>query len=180
MKNALILCIILGSFVFALDPFVGDIGCDPWWVVDTSSLGDGPYCGLSVVNDTIAWAVGHYNKPIRKRTGGLFSYSWSNITAPGNNSYAFNDVCFISPSTGWIVGQGKLSSNKYEGVVYYTTNAGQTWTEQTMITGLPDTILPGAIREFTRWLHCLRKRNYPVYRKRRVLLGTDCIAAMEQ
>ena len=143
MKKALILCILIGSFLYAFDPYVGDMGCSPWWVADTSSATHGAFNGISVVNDTIVYAIGSsLGNEFWKRQGGLYSYYWTNVDVPGSNDYKFNDVCFVNSTTGWIVGYRCNASQdtlNYKGVVYYTTNGGQSWSDQTgNISNLPN------------------------------------------
>jgi hypothetical protein len=96
---------MIGSLLYAFDPYVGDMGCSPWWVTDTSSATFGAFNGISVVNDTVVYAIGsNLGNELWRRRDGLYSYYWQNVDVPGNNAYKFTDVCFVDPAVGWIVG----------------------------------------------------------------------------
>ncbi len=77
------------------------------------------------------WAVGSsgaggltLSAILRTADGGA---NWELVSFPGESSETLTGVCFVSESTGWIVGHG--------GLILATTDGGQTWTEQTSGTG---------------------------------------------
>ncbi len=56
--------------------------------------------------------------------------NWVSQTIPNNNTYrAIQDICFVSADTGYAVAGATPSYGGAVGLVYKTTNGGQTWTE---------------------------------------------------
>jgi photosystem II stability/assembly factor-like uncharacterized protein len=64
------------------------------------------------------WAVGCYGTIMHTIDAGL---SWDKIDIGTKDE--FDDLTFIGPDTGWIVGYG---------MIYHTVDGGKTWTEQEM------------------------------------------------
>ena len=112
----------------------------PIWVRDDSlNTTTNKYRGLCVIDDSTAWIAGESGK-VWKRRWGVHSHSWQEVTnLPWRQGfYHFNDVFFINPDTGWIVGQCKCDTTvndtlykKYQGVIYRTVDSGNSWSIQT-------------------------------------------------
>jgi len=141
VKKVLLLCIIVGTLRGQLMPWTGEIDVGPWWVQDNNSLYQSlhQYRGVCVINDSEAWVVGDSGQ-VWKRTGGVHSHSWTEITnlPTGYGNYHFNDVFFIDTNTGWIVGEYKHDSTthdtlKYRGVIYKTIDGSDNWSNQTPV-----------------------------------------------
>lgn len=138
MKRVIALCILLGAVLWAVDPWTGDIGPVPWWVMDHTNPGTNlKFRGICVINDSLAWVVGEASH-VWERTGNKHSHNWVRRTnlPLGYDDYHFNDVCFVGADTGWIVGEYKHSAGihdtlKYRGVVYKTTDGGGDWIDVT-------------------------------------------------
>jgi photosystem II stability/assembly factor-like uncharacterized protein len=110
----------------------------PLWVKDhVSPVGTNRYRSVCVIDSSTAWMVGE-NGTVRKRTGGVHSHTWTQITnlPQGYQNYHFNDAFFINAATGWIVGEykhdtGVADTFKYRGVIYKTADSGDSWSVQT-------------------------------------------------
>lgn len=133
MKKVILITIMLGAMLWAIEPFTGTCGPTPWWLHDNSgSQNEDRYRGICVINDSLAWVVGwdHWeNGRVWKRTGAKHSHNWipETISVINQNEYHFNDVFFVDENHGWIVGEKKSGSDKYKGVVVWTNNGGESW-----------------------------------------------------
>jgi photosystem II stability/assembly factor-like uncharacterized protein len=126
VKKALLLCIELGMLLWAADSWTGTMGPNSWWVRDNEwGQRNHIYHGICVVSDSIVWVVGE-NGQVWKRTNGLHSHQWTQVSITGASAYHLNGVCFVG-STGWIVGEKNADPNKYRGIVYKTTDGGTNW-----------------------------------------------------
>jgi len=131
VKNIVLLSLIVGTLLWAVDPWVGEIDVGPWWVKDNESLYMDSLRGICVINDSQVWVVGE-NGQVWYRTGGLHSHTWYSKTISGASNYHLNDVFFVNSSHGWIVGEYKHDSSthdtlRYRGVIYKTTSGGNSW-----------------------------------------------------
>ena len=138
MKNIVLISLIVGTLVWAVDPWVGEIDVGPWWVKDniTNQISH-RYRGICVINDSDVWVVGE-NGEVWYRTGGVHAPYWTHITnlPTGYGDYHLNDVFFFNANTGWIVGEynhdsGTHDTLRYRGVIYKTTDGGSSWFPQT-------------------------------------------------
>jgi len=138
VKKVILLCTMLGALLWAVEPWTGTIDVGPWWVKDNAGVQQWhQYRGICVLNDSVAWVVGDTGE-VYKRTDGLHSHAWTHVTTlpVGYTNYHFNDVFFINADTGWIVGEYKHSAGthdtlRYRGVIYRTTDEGESWIPQT-------------------------------------------------
>ncbi len=73
--------------------------------------------GLDVVDEMNAWAVGSREAIVKTEDGGL---TWQVQRFEPDSLNRYNDVTFVDPQTGWIVGNTILS----------TKDGGLTWIEQ--------------------------------------------------
>jgi hypothetical protein len=139
VKKALLLCVTIGTLLWAVDPWSGMIDVGPWWVKDNCAGQQfHQYRGICVLNDSTAWVVGDTGEVWKRVDVGFHSHSWTHVTSlpAGYTNYHFNDVCFVNSNTGWIVGEYKHDANtpdtlKYRGVIYKTINGGSSWSTQT-------------------------------------------------
>ncbi len=78
-------------------------------------------CGINIVSDSVAYAVGRYDGPtvILKTTDA--GQTWTS-TDFSEETWSLIDTYFFSEDTGIVVG-GNLSRS----VIYYTVNGGETW-----------------------------------------------------
>ena len=74
--------------------------------------------GVDFVDQNTGWAVGP-TRLIHTEDGGA---SWNSQSHPAGGSITLRDVEFVSPSIGWIVGEG--------GTILHTTDAGANWVPQ--------------------------------------------------
>lgn len=82
-------------------------------------------CGISIVDDEVAYAVGEWDTPafVLKTVDG--GQTWINQSM-ASQAKALVDVLFLSRDTGFIAGQN-LSG---QGAIFYTTDGGQNWAEK--------------------------------------------------
>lgn len=82
---------------------------------------------VSVVNDQVVWVSGHDGTYVRTTDGGA---TWTAARVPGADSLQFRDVEAFSAREAFLMsaGSGELSR------VYYTNDAGATWTLQNLNT----------------------------------------------
>jgi len=71
---------------------------------------------ITFFNATTGFILGSGSSSFRTTDGGI---TWTPVTLP--SGYTYNDVCFISPSNGFIVG------NNAGGLVLVTSDGGSTW-----------------------------------------------------
>jgi len=123
--------------ILAIICLCGIMTARPWWAKDFP-YGSHSFRGVCAVNDSLVWAVGK-NGDVWKRTGGVHSPQWVQITnlPSGYTYYDFNDISFVGENHGWIVGEKKYEPNKYEGVIYWTSDGGASWHLPTYVPPLP-------------------------------------------
>lgn len=97
------------------------------WFPATNISGPLPkgLCGMSVVSDSVVYAVGRVGGPafiIKTINGGQ---SWISVVAPSPIS-SLVDCKFFSKDTGFIAG-GVGAAGSERASIYYTTNGGQNW-----------------------------------------------------
>ncbi|MDD3887927.1 MAG: chitobiase/beta-hexosaminidase C-terminal domain-containing protein [Patescibacteria group bacterium] len=84
--------------------------------------------GISMVDETTVYAVGqdpyNSNPIIYKSTNG--GKDWTAKNSHGLTGIAFRGVDFVDNNTGWVVGDNTGG----QGVILYTTDGGDTWTQQ--------------------------------------------------
>ena len=74
--------------------------------------------GVFLVDDQVAWAVGHQSVILKSGDGGE---TWAKANAENDPETAYLDILFLDAKTGFIVGSyGKFLS---------TSDGGKTWTE---------------------------------------------------
>lgn len=85
-------------------------------------------CGISVVNESVIYAVGRIKGPsfIMKTTNG--GASWVSVNFSGFfNTRLLIDCHFFSADTGIVVGSTGTTANDEHYAVYYTANGGNSW-----------------------------------------------------
>jgi photosystem II stability/assembly factor-like uncharacterized protein len=89
-------------------------GGEHWDSIATGTFAD---LGAVFFHDSLrGWMVGNSSQLLRTTNGGL---SWSQFTITAAYPHMLWDVFFLTPSLGWIAG---------EGVMLKTTDAGSSWT----------------------------------------------------
>ena len=103
-----------------------------WTHITENIQGDKPraLCGISIVNQTTAYACGRYYCPahvIKTTNAGL---NWISIPVDTSLARSLVDCYFWSPDSGIVVGGYSPYNLYYSGraVVLMTTNAGMNWT----------------------------------------------------
>ena len=83
-------------------------------------------CGISVVNDTVVYAVGRVGGPcyIMKTIDGGTSWSSVNFSPP---AFFLIDCHFFSADTGFVAGCTGTNFNDERYSIFYTTDGGQNW-----------------------------------------------------
>lgn len=92
-------------------------------------------CGISVVNDSVAYAVGRYSGPASVIKTTNKGETWTTLSVSTGLARSLVDCYFWSNDSGIVVG-GWNTSNYLNGVsvVLLTTNGGATWTRVYMST----------------------------------------------
>lgn len=130
------------GFFDALHGFAGNLGPGSWisettdthplyqtdnggltWTPVTNITGAEPagICGINIVNDSVAYAVGRYAGPtvILKTTDAGLSWTSNDFSS---QTWSLIDTYFFSQDTGIVVGGGNNRA-----VIYYTENGGVLW-----------------------------------------------------
>ena len=83
-------------------------------------------CGISVVNDSVVYAVGRVGGPchIMKTSNGGLSWTSVNFNPP---AFYLVDCHFFSVDTGFVVGSTGTNFSNEQYAVYYTVDGGQNW-----------------------------------------------------
>ncbi len=92
---------------------------------DAGSLPDVEMGKCWAVNDQIVWAVGYSGTVLRTANGGA---DWQNVSVPFFSNM-FQAVTAVDADTAWVSGQADPMVG-FAGL-FYTTNGGATWTQQT-------------------------------------------------
>jgi photosystem II stability/assembly factor-like uncharacterized protein len=85
---------------------------------------------LTFVNSESGWAVGNVNTILHTVDGGD---TWYPQDDGQYYLHEYDDVFFISPQVGWVVGSG----TSLGGTILHTTDGGETWNEQVPDLGEP-------------------------------------------
>ena len=98
------------------------------WQVVTTISGPMPQgiCGISVVNDSVVYAVGRVGGPTYVLKTMNAGASWKSIDM-NNLAYQIIDCKFFSNDTGFVIGgfPSPYTATSYR--VFYTTNGGNAW-----------------------------------------------------
>jgi len=98
------------------------------WQPVTSITGPWPkgLCGISVVNDSVVYAVGRVGGPcyMMKTADGGASWTSVNFNPP---AFFLIDCHFFSADTGLVAGCTGTNSNDVRYAIFYTTDGGQSW-----------------------------------------------------
>jgi photosystem II stability/assembly factor-like uncharacterized protein len=78
---------------------------------------------ISVVNERVVWVSGHGATYVRTTDGGA---TWQASVMPGDTSLQFRDVQAFDENTAYLMSSGNGKASR----VYYTSDAGKTWTLQ--------------------------------------------------
>ncbi len=81
------------------------------------------------VNESTAIAVGLNGAIIKTVDSGA---SWQVIAGQTEPEDAFYSVFFVNEKTGWVAGIGQRFPNIFVGILYKTTDGGQSWEERTI------------------------------------------------
>ncbi|MBW7887244.1 MAG: T9SS type A sorting domain-containing protein [Bacteroidetes bacterium] len=84
-------------------------------------------CGVSVVNDSMIVGVGRVRGPVYFLKSTDKGETW---ISKNMSSYSVDlmDVHFFSPDTGFAVGGNKAPNQTSNGIILFTTDGGETWT----------------------------------------------------
>ncbi len=87
------------------------------------------FCGMHVFNDSIIYAVGRVRGPAWFYKTTDRGKTW---TAKEMNQYAAGliDVYFFNKDTGMTVGLTNITHEQSSGIILFTTNGGETWTQR--------------------------------------------------
>jgi photosystem II stability/assembly factor-like uncharacterized protein len=96
------------------------------WVTQSSPITT-HLSSVHFVSPTNGFAIG-YNTLLKTTDGGS---TW--VKDPTGNTYALNQICFISAAVGYICG----SNNSNHSIVLQTTDGGVTWNSQQLATTYP-------------------------------------------
>jgi photosystem II stability/assembly factor-like uncharacterized protein len=94
------------------------------WTLQYNSNNEDPLGAVYFLNENCGWAVGSMSAIMKTTDGGN---NW--ITQMSGNGYQFEDVHFVNPDTGWVVGED-LSVQHYA-VIFKTVDGGINWDIQT-------------------------------------------------
>ena len=93
------------------------------WTRQLFESGKEPLSSVFFIDETNGFAVGEFSAILHTGDGGS---TWQEQMY--GTGYHFNDVYFINPDTGWVVGED-LSLQHYA-VIFNTTDGGATWNMQ--------------------------------------------------
>ena len=123
--------------VYFIDENVGWISCDDGFVLTSTNGGDTwseiatgvteTLNSIFFINPSIGWAVGDDSDigVIIKTTNG--GTTWYQVNHPA--TMTLYTVQFVNDNIGWACGS-KLDSGEERGVILYTNDGGENWTEQ--------------------------------------------------
>ncbi|MGE5313146.1 MAG: YCF48-related protein [Acidobacteriota bacterium] len=132
-KNA----VVIGIFIFGLLSSI--LSAQTNWVLQKNPFGygDSAMVGkIQFVSSTEGWISGRGATLLHTINGGD---TWSVVTPfAADTAWSFSDpglnLCFISPSIGWIMKTpGSTFENSHGAIVYKTTDGGSHW-EKTIVT----------------------------------------------
>lgn len=144
--------------VYFVDQNVGWVGCNGGYVLTTSDGGETlneivtgiPESLRSIyfVNESIGWAVADADDVgviIKSSDGGL---TWYQVNHPATIS--LNSIQFINENIGWACGS-KVEDLEERGVILYTNDSGENWTEQYVCDELSTLYSLFFINDLTGW-----------------------------
>jgi photosystem II stability/assembly factor-like uncharacterized protein len=107
------------------------------WVLQTNPLGTGNSAmvgKIQFVSPTEGWISAGNGKLLHTTNGGT---NWTIVSPePVDTLFSWSDpalsLCFINPTTGWIIHTKGSFSNMQGAVVYKTTNGGSNWNKLTI------------------------------------------------
>jgi photosystem II stability/assembly factor-like uncharacterized protein len=100
------------------------------WTDKSNALGKGDLFRVVATDAHHAWAVGEYMQIFATIDGGT---TWTKQNGTADNDGRFESLFFLNSQTGWAA--GAEFSPGFKGVVFRTTNGGQTWTRTAVSTG---------------------------------------------
>ncbi len=107
------------------------------WAEQTSGTNDN-FRAVYFVSSSTGWAVGDTGTILHTSNGGATWNAQTTGPEPFGNYNSFSDVYFTDASNGWAVGS-RGSGNGDNGIVFRTTDGGNTWSNQ----------VQGSARSFT-------------------------------
>lgn len=92
------------------------------WTMEPTGI-DTDIFAIHMLDDSTGWACGKKNTILKREMMEAGIPSWFRITINSMPaSQVWNDIFFIDPSTGWVVGE--------LGRIYKTTDGGNTWNQE--------------------------------------------------
>lgn len=123
--------------VYFINENIGWVSCQDGFVLTSTDGGEtwneivtGVTEGLRsifFINSTVGWAVGYDNDIgviIKSTDGGA---TWNQVNHPA--TMTLHTVQFVNESIGWACGS-KVESSEQRGVILYTDDGGENWSEQ--------------------------------------------------
>jgi photosystem II stability/assembly factor-like uncharacterized protein len=109
----------------------------PAWLPQTSPLGTQALGQIQFVTSTEGWIVAGNGKLLHTTNAGS---NWDKVVPGGLDSIEFNTdnlnslppLCFVNPTTGWIIGTSGGFQQAAGAVLFKTTNGGTSWSKQTL------------------------------------------------
>jgi photosystem II stability/assembly factor-like uncharacterized protein len=130
------------GFADSLNGWIGSLGFDYRTIIRTTNGGtdwipslttppsdSSNVCGLYVVNKNLVYGCGRYYGPAKfyKTTNGGISWTIKDMSA---HARGLVDCYFSSPDSGFVIGGVDGIWPDLKGVVLFTSDGGETWTEQ--------------------------------------------------
>ena len=130
------LIVLLFAFLFCSLTFNIE-NCLSQWVLQTNPLGTGSSAlvgKIQFVSPTEGWISAGNGKLLHTTNGGT---NWTIVSPePVDTLWSWSDpalsLCFINPTTGWIIRTKGSFSNMQGAVVYKTINGGNNWNKLTI------------------------------------------------
>ena len=128
--------VVLFAFLFCSLTFNTE-NCMSQWVLQTNPLGTGDSAmvgKIQFVSPTEGWISAGNGKLLHTTNGGT---NWTIVSPePVDTLWSWSDpalsLCFINPTTGWIIRTKGSFSNMQGAVVYKTINGGNNWNKLTI------------------------------------------------
>jgi len=119
-------------------PLLDMVPATPTWINQSSPLGTQSLGQIQFVNSAEGWIVAGNGSLLHTTNSGS---GWTVVKPSGTDTVSFNTdnmgslspLCFVNPSTGWVMGTSGQYQNAAGAVLFKTTNGGASWSKQSLV-----------------------------------------------